>query len=616
MAADFDRPSHPTQGRYTDPQIGAVLDNKYTLLDLLGMGAMGQVWKGQELRRGRVVAVKLLPLSARQSREAADAVEEAFRLIEALTHEGICKALALEDDSEYGPFLVMDYIEGVPLSRHAREHRSQGRKIEVADVFLWLGTVARGLDFAHRHPVTLLDGSPAMGVLHRDVKPDNILVVRDGQGAFVRSVLIDYGLAAEIRATVTKVTRAEPDTSGTLPYMAPEQVRGKRGQWDSRTDQYSLAVVAYELLAGHLPFESDDTGSLREAIKNETPDAIGRLSAEVNAVLLRGLAKERDGRFANCVGFLDALAAAASAAPVPPPAPRVVVPQRPPLLSAPFSQAEAQAAQSAWSKYLGIPVEEQDQWGQEFVLVPPGEFTMGSPEGVGDDDEHPARRVRITAAKQIGKFPVTVAQFEAFVIATGYRTEAETSGEGAYGWDGKKWERHPRFNWRSPGFAQQESHPVTCVSHNDCQHLIEWLNRAQTEYVYSLLTEAEWEYAARAGTTTAHYGGDDAAAVHLLGNVDRKRGGTCPVGEYQRNAFGLFDMLGNVWEWCSDWYAKDFYAIGPLNDPTGPSEGADRVIRGASWNYDPSIARGAPRFRFAPDNRNNNLGLRLLRVRR
>ncbi|MFN5529452.1 MAG: protein kinase domain-containing protein, partial [Planctomycetaceae bacterium] len=358
------------------------MNDRYQVDALLGSGAMGQVWRGHDLKTKRLVALKVLPLEARQNKEAIALVEAAFRLVEGLTHEGVCKALDLDSDRTFGSFLVMDFIEGLSLSNFVREYRQAGRSVNVPEVVRWLLPVAKGLDYAHKHKFRQPDGSQGLGVLHRDVKPENILIVRDAQGEFERSVLIDYGLAAEIRSTVTRVTNTQADMSGTLPYMAPEQVRGKRSQWDARTDQYSLAVVAYELLAGHLPFKSDDVGSLQEAIKSETPDPISRLPANVNAALIKGLSKERDQRYPTCRQLLNALSEAvdqkanAVDVQVQEGSTRVVATVARPTLSDEGSQAG----------------EERDDNGlkMKFVWCPPGQFTMGSPEteqGRGDDED-------------------------------------------------------------------------------------------------------------------------------------------------------------------------------------------------------------------------------------
>ena len=169
------------------------------------------------------------------------------------------------------------------------------------------------------------------------------------------------------------------------------------------------------------------------------------------------------------------------------------------------------------------------------------------------------------------------------------------------------------------------------VSWNDAVAFAEWLGKKEGK-TYRLPTEAEWEYACRAGTTTRYFCGDDAEGLAEVGNVadatarekypDWKdtiaaRDGfvyTAPVGRYRPNAWGLHDMHGNVWEWCWDWYGKDFYKASRVDDPAGPLEAAFRVIRGGSWYHNPRYCRSAGRGRFTPDHRNSHLGFRLALV--
>jgi formylglycine-generating enzyme required for sulfatase activity len=288
--------------------------------------------------------------------------------------------------------------------------------------------------------------------------------------------------------------------------------------------------------------------------------------------------------------------------------------------------------------------------GMRLALIPAGEFLMGSPDSDKDseDAEKPQHRVRITRPFYLGATEVTVGQFRRVVESAGYRTEAERDGKGGSGWNETKgeFEQDPKYTWRNPSFAQTDEHPVTNVSWNDalafCNKLSE-LEGLKPYYPfgagsqsggdgYRLPTEAEWEYACRAGTTTRYWSGDDPETLATVGNVadatakakylgwDRTITGrdgfiyTAPVGQFRPNAFGLYDMHGNVWEWCWDGYAADSYKQSPPADPAGPSQATDRVIRGAGWSDFPRHARSANRHRVAPDFRNLNLGFRVARV--
>ena len=169
------------------------------------------------------------------------------------------------------------------------------------------------------------------------------------------------------------------------------------------------------------------------------------------------------------------------------------------------------------------------------------------------------------------------------------------------------------------------------VSWNDAVAFCKWLSRKEGK-TYRLPTEAEWEYACRAGTTTRYYSGDDPETLAKVGNVAdatakakfpdwkctiKASDGyvfTAPVGSFKPNAFGLYDMHGNAWQWCSDWYGEDYYAKSPTDDPTGPDSGDDRVLRGGSWDGRPDFTRSADRDQEPPNYRGNIAGFRVART--
>ena len=192
-----------------------------------------------------------------------------------------------------------------------------------------------------------------------------------------------------------------------------------------------------------------------------------------------------------------------------------------------------------------------------------------------------------------------------------------------------KWEYDPKFIWRTPSFPQTDEHPVVQVSWKDATAFCDALSVLEglkpfahlsargpwDGEGYRLPTEAEWEYACRGGTTTRYSFGNDPVSLGefawYTGNSDRK---THSVGQKRPNAFGLFDMHGNVWEWCWDGYEADYYKKSPAADPLVPSQAADRVYRGGGWNNDPRLCRSANRYGYAPGLRYFFLGFRLARV--
>jgi formylglycine-generating enzyme required for sulfatase activity len=209
-----------------------------------------------------------------------------------------------------------------------------------------------------------------------------------------------------------------------------------------------------------------------------------------------------------------------------------------------------------------------------------------------------------------------VGQFRQFVEVTGYQTEAEKTGEGAtvYDYVAKKWTTDPRFNWRTPGFKQGDDHPVTCLSWNDAQAFCAWLSKKEGKK-YTLPTEAQWEYCCRAGSQTMFSFGGDATELpgYAWHRANASLPGTQPVGKLKPNTWGLYDMDGNVREWVADWFAENWYANSPREDPRGPAGSplGCRLLRGSStWSFE-SDCRAACRHPFGPHYRNRDHGFRV-----
>jgi len=277
--------------------------------------------------------------------------------------------------------------------------------------------------------------------------------------------------------------------------------------------------------------------------------------------------------------------------------------------------------------------------GPEMVLIAAGRFLMGSPdtEPERNMDEGPQHGVAVQTPFGLGRCEVRVGEFRAFVDDTGYRTEAErpaTTGgavRGCYGWDGAKGsgEQRAEFNWRNPGFTQGDDHPVVCVSWNDGRAYAHWLS-VRTGQHYRLPTEAEWEYAARAGTTTPFSAGIGNCLTTDLANYDGNydhngcgaktgvyRRQTVPVGTLPPNPWGLHEMAGSVWERVANCWHEG-YQEAPIDGSawgeTGGGDCARRVVRGGGWDDYPRLLRSADRDRNAADVACSFLGLRLART--
>jgi formylglycine-generating enzyme required for sulfatase activity len=270
--------------------------------------------------------------------------------------------------------------------------------------------------------------------------------------------------------------------------------------------------------------------------------------------------------------------------------------------------------------------------GMDLVLLPGGDFTMGSPSHEqGREPDEMQHRVSLTRPFYMGRYPVTRGQFEAFVNATRHLTDAEKSRVGGMGYTGEggfPFDLSPRFSWRNPGVKQTATHPVVNVSWNDAKAFCAWLSQKENR-TYRLPTEAEWEYACRAGTQTPFWSGFADASLKNVANVAdqalKRIASEVPVhpwddgyafpaparaGTFRSNPFGLYHMHGNVWQWCEDWYAE----YGFQNDPQGPENGEKRVVRGGSCFNEAGMCRSAKREKHLPNDRLNDLGFRVVAV--
>ena len=255
----------------------------------------------------------------------------------------------------------------------------------------------------------------------------------------------------------------------------------------------------------------------------------------------------------------------------------------------------------------------------EMVVVPAGSFTMGSPAGEEGrrDNEGPQRRVMITGPLAVGRFQVTLGEFGRFVAATG----RDMSG-GCRIWTGSAWTNQSSRSWRDPGFAQSDTHPVVCVNWHDAKAYAGWLSR-QTGEEYRLLSEAEWEYAARAGATTPfHFGATistdqanyDGRYTYGSGRIGVYRQRTVTVGSFPANGFGLHDVHGNAWEWVEDCWNDSYAWASGIGTARTTGDCSRRVLRGGSWGDDPKDLRSAYRVGYEPDGRNSGSGFRLTRT--
>ncbi len=300
---------------------------------------------------------------------------------------------------------------------------------------------------------------------------------------------------------------------------------------------------------------------------------------------------------------------------------------------APFDAKQARAHQEAWAKHLGTTVETTNSAGAKMVLIPPGEFLMGSTEeqvaaalklvaeskanqggkGQNPNLERPEHKVVITSPFLMSATEVTIGQFKKF-SATAYITQGEKAAAEAKAAQSADSNQPPKplQTYLNPLYAVTDDSPAAAITWNDAVAYCKWLSD-QEKATYRLPTEAEWEYSCRAGTTTLYSFGDSNSELEKYGWHNKPGGKPRSVGTKLSNGFGLFDMHGNLQEWCGDFYDEKWYEKSPLNDPKGPSAGVDRVIRGGHWNTDPAYCRSAYRYHDHPANRNNDHGFRVVR---
>jgi formylglycine-generating enzyme required for sulfatase activity len=278
--------------------------------------------------------------------------------------------------------------------------------------------------------------------------------------------------------------------------------------------------------------------------------------------------------------------------------------------------------------------------GMSMVRVPAGSFVMGSSEAdiawamttlaqgqpISLENEYPFHKVRISRPFWMGSTEVTVGQFRTFVNETGYITDAEDAKGGqAFNSQDNRFEKKDGTSWKNPGWKVTDDQPVTMVSYNDALAFVEWLT-AKEKLPYKLPTEAQWEYAARGGLPMAQFPwGDELPDGRRANYADKNKdfpwrdrnadGGykyVAPVGTYEPNAFGLYDMAGNVLEWVRDYYGEDYYRFTPEVDPEGPGHGENRVMKGGEWTFGPVNLRCAFRGWARPDMATNNFGFRVM----
>jgi formylglycine-generating enzyme required for sulfatase activity/tRNA A-37 threonylcarbamoyl transferase component Bud32 len=579
----------------------------FRVLRVLGAGGMGVVLEAEDVVMRRRVALKVMRPEVAAQPQARERFLREARAAGNLSHDHVLTVHQVGQENGV-PFLVMPLLQGETLeTRLQREPR-----LPLAEAARIAAEMAAGLAAAH-----------AAGLIHRDVKPANVWL-EEPKG---RVKLLDFGLARQEEAG-TRLTQTG-GILGTPAYLAPEQAGG---QAEARTDVFSLGCVLYEMIAGRRPFDGPNLIAIIARVTLHEPPPLNELRPEVPAglsELVRRMLAKSPAQRPTAVKVAEALRRSRPARGPRPPSgvgPTVVVPPpipRPrrrwgiPALVTVSLVLVVVAAVLLWPKPRGEtpspegppakdtaargngpkdppPVKDRETSkgrppvaplppqltvaGIELTLVHPGRFLMGSPDGIGEEDEKPQHEVQISRPFYLGVYPVTQAEY--------FRVTGQKPGRFAK--------------------AGNERFPIEGVSWEDAVAFCEKLSALPAEKaagrVYRLPTEAEWEYACRAGTKTAYSFGDDHFKLVDHAWVWRNASGTPrAVGQKKPNAWGLHDMHGNVWEWCHDWYGKDYYRQGVNKDPRGPENGQIHVLRGGSCYNDDEFCRAAFRNIHYPD---------------
>jgi formylglycine-generating enzyme required for sulfatase activity len=643
------------------------------LVELLGVGGFGEVWKAVNPDFDGVppVALKFCRDPRARDRLLRHEASVLNHVMRHGRHPGIVPLLRTYLTAD-PPCLEYEYVEGGDLTTLARRWRKRPGPAQTEMITRVVARLAEIVGFAHRL------GPP---IVHRDLKPANVLVQKAASGKAVLRVA-DFGIGGlAARHLIEETTACGPDQGRFLTsamrgaftplYASPQQMRGDAP--DPRDDVYALGVVWYQLLIGDLAagrpggrhwfarlraqgltqelvellascFEDDpadrpvNAAALAEEINARgaapPPSSAGRgsgidLAGHVQNTLRQvGKAHKRardlveyDHDYDEAARVLEGVPehlrdasffdlvhrARGQIAQLDREIEEAVRANRFANLRAKVGALlELQPQRADLRRLLEALVTEADlpafltnSVGMRLALLPAGTFRMGSPGHEQDRslNEGPEREVTLRKPFYIGVYPVTQAQYEAVMGVNPAYFNRQAGG--------------------GPG------HPVEQVSWDDAVEFCRRLSALPEEKgawrLYRLPTEAEWEYACRAGTTTPWYGGTSHPVGRANFNGSFPYAGapeemhrTSPVDKYPPNPFGLYDMIGNVWEWCADWYAADAYARASGDPPEGPPSGTYRVLRGASWDSPGRMCRSACRNMGAPDKRANHVGFRVV----
>ncbi len=608
----------------TDPtlhlQAGTVLHGTYRIERFIHAGGFGCVYEARHTFLGTRYSIKEFFVKDRCNRSGDGSVTvgtqgqsalverlrkkfiEEAKAIYGMSHPNIVRVWDVFEENGTA-YYVMDYIDGPSLSDKLKRNGALAERAALR----YIRQTADALQYVH-----------GQNRLHLDVKPGNIMVNGNDE-----AILIDFGVSKQYDEVGGENTST---LMGKTPGFAPiEQMGNNVKKFTPATDIYAMGATLYKLLTNVTPPDASD----RVADADELVPLSGKFSSGIRTavakameikpkdrpqsiseflVLLDGKGDKGEDTFPieKTVGEKTVLDAKVSSEAQKKPTPQPTPPLPPDgghegsktkkglwiglgaaavvaiVFALTINKGDRNAEPMTSDVSVGL-AETKNGVDIEMVPVEGGTFTMGCTNEQGDDcwdDEKPAHSVTLSGF-YMGKYEVTQAQWKAVMGS-------------------------------NPSRFKGDNLPVEQVSWYDCQDFIRKLNQLTGEK-FRLPTEAEWEYAARGGNKSRGYkyaGGNNIDEVAWYDGNSGER--THPVGKKRPNELGLYDMSGNVWEWCSDWYDEDYYGNSPQNNPQGPASGSSRVFRGGSWDYLAILCRSAFRYYLTPGYRNDLMGFRLV----
>lgn len=581
----------------------------YEILGLIGEGGMGEVYQARDVLLDRRVALKKLNESLTHDKHFSERFIKEARIQAMLTHPSIVGLLAFfEEHGIY--YMVMEYAEGETL----RDMIAQRGPIPEDKALQIFGRVADAMAYAH-----------GKGVIHRDIKSSNIMIDKD-----YNVKVMDFGIShmlgdAHMTATGTRM--------GTLHYMSPEQVLALP-DIDRRTDIYSLGIVLYEMLSGKLPFPSDTNSDFiiqRYIVDHEVPDPrqIYQYISDDTVSLLKAMTvKDRNARLSTLDDWKGLSTRKPEAAkPIPVAKPAEPIKTHTPKANPPKVSSTKVRKSPPWIAFAVVLIiivavlaylfwpqkkELSVSDGQNLVLVEGGEFQMGSYNG--DPDETPVHPVKVPSF-YMGQYEVTQAEWNSVMPSNPSQFRGNNLPVDNVSWyDAIEYcIRRSEAEGLTPCYSIDRN--AIDPNNNRTDGGPRWLVQVNWDANgYRLPTEAEWEYAARGGK---HQSGYEYAGSNYLDDVSwhigNSGGRSHNVGQKQANELGIYDMSGNVREWCWDTYSKQTYSLSPFNFPVGAVKGSTRILRGGSWSNKSDFSRVAYRNHSDPEMRKSSFGLRVVR---